>query len=168
MVFLSGHGVSPCCYAATAGTAAADLTAAPNCSAAVSPAAPARAGKDDFDVLDPDPGHDLAKIAAGLVVFLHRRTRAEVAAACQDNGGLLAGERADIIRRHRHADPNDLVDIGRRRDWWLRFEQYRWQIVTIATALFVQMLLIVGLFIERHRRRYAEATSRQHISELLT
>jgi hypothetical protein len=26
------------------------------------------------------------------------------------------------------------------------WEQYRWQIVTIATALFVQMLLIVGLF----------------------
>src|ERR1700704_1041615 len=70
------------------------------------------AGKDDLDVLDPNPGQDLAKIAAGLVVFLHRRTRGEVAAACQDNGGLLAGEQTDIIRRHRHADPNDLVDIG--------------------------------------------------------
>jgi signal transduction histidine kinase len=46
------------------------------------------------------------------------------------------------------------------------WEQYRWQIVMIATAIFMQMLLIVGLFIERHRRRYAEATSRQHISEL--
>src|SRR5712675_1019455 len=75
-------------------------------------------GKDDLDVLDPNPGQDLAKIAAGLVVFFHWRTRAEVAAACQDDGGLLAGEQADIIRRHRHADPNDLVDIGleNRRD----------------------------------------------------
>src|SRR4051794_978051 len=70
------------------------------------------AGQDDLDVLDPDPGQDLAKIAADLVVFLHRRTRAEVAAACQDDRGLLTGEQADIVRRHRHADPNDLVDIG--------------------------------------------------------
>src|SRR5580704_5489595 len=69
-------------------------------------------GQDEFDVLDPDPGQDLAKIAAGLIVFLYRRTRAEVTAACQDNGRFLAGEQADIIRRHRHADPNDLVDIG--------------------------------------------------------
>src|SRR5256885_1802462 len=44
MVFLSGRGVGPCCHAATADvTAAADLTAAPNCSTAVSPVAPARA-----------------------------------------------------------------------------------------------------------------------------
>src|SRR3984957_8827590 len=69
-------------------------------------------GQDEFDVLDPDPGQDLAKIATGLIVFLYRRTRAEVTAACQDNGRFLAGEQADIIRRYRHANPNDLVDIG--------------------------------------------------------
>jgi signal transduction histidine kinase len=46
------------------------------------------------------------------------------------------------------------------------WERYRWQMVTIATALLVQMFLIVGLFYERHRRRHAEATSRQHLSEL--
>jgi C4-dicarboxylate-specific signal transduction histidine kinase len=38
--------------------------------------------------------------------------------------------------------------------------------MAIATALLVQTLLIGGLFYERHRRRYAEATSRQHMSQL--
>jgi signal transduction histidine kinase len=46
------------------------------------------------------------------------------------------------------------------------WERYRWQMVAITTALLVQMFLIVGLFYERHRRRRAEATSRQHLSEL--
>jgi signal transduction histidine kinase len=46
------------------------------------------------------------------------------------------------------------------------WERYRWQIVAIATALLVQTLLIGGLFYERHRRHYAEAASRQHMSEL--
>jgi signal transduction histidine kinase len=46
------------------------------------------------------------------------------------------------------------------------WERYRWQIVIIAGALLLQTLLIVGLFYERHRRRNAEATSRQHLSEL--
>jgi hypothetical protein len=55
------------------------------------------AGKDDFDVIDPNPGQHLAQIAAGLVVFLYRGTNAEVAAACQEDGGFLAGKQADII-----------------------------------------------------------------------
>jgi signal transduction histidine kinase len=46
------------------------------------------------------------------------------------------------------------------------WQQYRWQIVSIAGALLLQTLLIVGLFYERHRRRDAEAASRQHLSEL--
>jgi hypothetical protein len=46
------------------------------------------------------------------------------------------------------------------------WEHYRWQIMTIAAALFGQMLLIVGLFYERRRRRRAEAQSRQRMSEL--
>jgi signal transduction histidine kinase len=46
------------------------------------------------------------------------------------------------------------------------WERYRWQIVSIAGALLVQTLLIVSLFYERHRRRNAEAASRQHLSEL--
>jgi C4-dicarboxylate-specific signal transduction histidine kinase len=36
----------------------------------------------------------------------------------------------------------------------------------IAAALLVQTLLIAGLFFERHRRRKAEAVSRQHLFEL--
>ena len=46
------------------------------------------------------------------------------------------------------------------------WEQYRWQIIIIAGALLAQTLLIVGLFYERRRRRYAEATSRQRLSDL--
>jgi signal transduction histidine kinase len=46
------------------------------------------------------------------------------------------------------------------------WQQYRWQIVSIAGALLVQTFLIVGLFYQRHRRRNAEAASRQHLSEL--
>jgi hypothetical protein len=46
------------------------------------------------------------------------------------------------------------------------WERYHWQIAMIAGALLVQTLLIVGLFYKRHRRRNAEAASRQHLSEL--
>jgi signal transduction histidine kinase len=46
------------------------------------------------------------------------------------------------------------------------WERYHWQIAMIAGALLVQTLLIAGLFYERHRRRNAEAASRQHLSEL--
>jgi signal transduction histidine kinase len=46
------------------------------------------------------------------------------------------------------------------------WERYRWQIVTIAAALLVQMSLIVGLFYERGRRRFAEVESRRRLSEL--
>jgi signal transduction histidine kinase len=46
------------------------------------------------------------------------------------------------------------------------WERYHWQIVTIAAALFVQMSLIVGLFYERRRRRFAEVESRRRLSEL--
>jgi hypothetical protein len=46
------------------------------------------------------------------------------------------------------------------------WERYHWQIAMFAGALLVQTLLIVGLLCERHRRRNAEAASRQHLSEL--
>jgi hypothetical protein len=46
------------------------------------------------------------------------------------------------------------------------WERYGWQMTMIAAALLVQTLLIVALFHERHRRRHAEAASRQHLSEL--
>jgi hypothetical protein len=46
------------------------------------------------------------------------------------------------------------------------WERYRWQIVAIAAALLLQTLLIAGLFFERHRRRKAEAVSRDRLSEL--
>ena len=38
--------------------------------------------------------------------------------------------------------------------------------MAIAAALLVQTLLIAGLFFERHRRRKAEAVSRDRLSEL--
>jgi C4-dicarboxylate-specific signal transduction histidine kinase len=38
--------------------------------------------------------------------------------------------------------------------------------VTVAAALFLQTLLIIGLLYEHRRRRHAEATSRQRMSEL--
>ena len=40
------------------------------------------------------------------------------------------------------------------------WEQYRWQIILIATALVIQTTLIIWLFYEHRRRRYAEADSR--------
>jgi signal transduction histidine kinase len=46
------------------------------------------------------------------------------------------------------------------------WERYHWQILAIAAALLVQMSLIVGLFYERSRRRFAEVDSRRHLSEL--
>ena len=46
------------------------------------------------------------------------------------------------------------------------WERYRWQILAIVGALLVQMSLIVGLFYERRRRRFAEVESRRRLSEL--
>jgi signal transduction histidine kinase len=46
------------------------------------------------------------------------------------------------------------------------WQRYHWEIMTIAGVLLVQTLLILGLFYERHRRRDAETTSRQHMLEL--
>jgi signal transduction histidine kinase len=46
------------------------------------------------------------------------------------------------------------------------WEQYRWEIVLIATALSLQTALIVGLFYEHRRRRLAEAFARQGMFEL--
>jgi ABC-type uncharacterized transport system substrate-binding protein len=46
------------------------------------------------------------------------------------------------------------------------WERYRWQIVAIAGALSVQLALIGGLFYEHRRRRLAEITSRQRLTEL--
>lgn len=46
------------------------------------------------------------------------------------------------------------------------WEQYRGQILMIVSALLAQMLVIAILFYERRRRRFAEAVSRQRMSEL--
>jgi signal transduction histidine kinase len=46
------------------------------------------------------------------------------------------------------------------------WKRYRWQIVAIAGALLAQLVLIVGLFYEHRRRRLAEITSRQRLTEL--
>jgi signal transduction histidine kinase len=85
-----------------------------------------------------------------------------------DRIGLLSdGEQARwqldqlINERGAHADVS-LIDAALGIGEEARLEQ----IVAIATALLMQMFLIVGLLYERHRRRYAEATSRQHLSEL--
>ena len=41
------------------------------------------------------------------------------------------------------------------------WEQYRWQIILIAAALMIQTALIIWLYYEHRRRRYAEANSRK-------
>ena len=46
------------------------------------------------------------------------------------------------------------------------WEHYRWQIMLIAAIILVQTGLISGLLRERHRRRVAEAESRQRFAEL--
>ena len=46
------------------------------------------------------------------------------------------------------------------------WQRYRWQITAISAVFLAQTLLIVGMFYERRRRRYAEAVSRQRLSEL--
>ena len=55
-------------------------------------------------------------------------------------------------------------------DIWFRpptaWAQYRWQIMFIAAAFLIQMGLIVGLFFEHRRRRYAEVTSRTAMGKL--
>jgi signal transduction histidine kinase len=45
------------------------------------------------------------------------------------------------------------------------WEQYRWQIMLIATALVIQTTLIIWLYYEHRRRRYAEADSRSALAK---
>ena len=45
------------------------------------------------------------------------------------------------------------------------WEQYRWQIILIAAALMIQTALIIWLYYEHRRRRYAEANSRQALAK---
>ena len=46
------------------------------------------------------------------------------------------------------------------------WEQYRWQIVFVASVILIQSLLIVGLLYEHRRRQLAEAHSLQRVNEL--
>jgi signal transduction histidine kinase len=46
------------------------------------------------------------------------------------------------------------------------WEQYRWQILAIATVLVLQAVMIAGLLYEHRRRRNAEIEARQRLSEL--
>ncbi|MFY9599514.1 MAG: ABC transporter substrate binding protein, partial [Pseudolabrys sp.] len=45
------------------------------------------------------------------------------------------------------------------------WEQYRWQIMLIAAALVIQTTLIIWLYFEHRRRRYAEADSRSALAK---
>ena len=45
------------------------------------------------------------------------------------------------------------------------WEQYRWQIMLIAAALVIQTTLIIWLYYEHRRRRYAEANSRSALAK---
>ena len=45
------------------------------------------------------------------------------------------------------------------------WKQYRWQIMLIATALVIQTTLIIWLYYEHRRRRYAEADSRSALAK---
>ena len=46
------------------------------------------------------------------------------------------------------------------------WEQYQWQIILIAVALFAQSLLIAALLHQRRRRQQAEVETRQRVTEL--
>jgi signal transduction histidine kinase len=47
------------------------------------------------------------------------------------------------------------------------WDRYRWQIVAIATILFIQAAVIIWLYVERRRRQRAEADLRQRLSEVI-
>ncbi|MEO8739244.1 MAG: ATP-binding protein [Casimicrobiaceae bacterium] len=58
--------------------------------------------------------------------------------------------------------PNSAVRFREPSVW----EKYRWQIVTIALAIFLQSLLIASLLVQRQRRRKAELAAQQQRVEL--
>ncbi|MFY9839149.1 MAG: ATP-binding protein [Xanthobacteraceae bacterium] len=58
--------------------------------------------------------------------------------------------------------PNSIVRFRLPTAW----EQYRWQIMLIGTALLLQSALIAGLAFEHRRRRNAEVLARRSIGEL--
>ncbi len=47
------------------------------------------------------------------------------------------------------------------------WQRYRWQIIALATIMFVQAVVIAGLFLERRRRRIAELEVRQRLMEVI-
>lgn len=47
------------------------------------------------------------------------------------------------------------------------WEQYRWQIISVASALLIQAAMISGLFIEHHRRRIVELELRRRLLEVM-
>jgi hypothetical protein len=75
---------------------------------------------------------------------------------------IFASHREPLVplfhpRAREHPFVGAQIGVDRDPTAW---ERYRWQMVAIATVLLVQMLLIVGLFYERRRRRYAETAPR--------
>jgi signal transduction histidine kinase len=61
-----------------------------------------------------------------------------------------------------HLPPGSEVHFRSPTAW----EQYRWQILAIATVLVLQAAMIAGLLYEHRRRRNAEMEARQRMSEL--
>ena len=59
--------------------------------------------------------------------------------------------------------PNSIMQFREPNVW----EQYRWQIITLAVILFVQTAVIAALIAERRRRRAAELELRQRLLEVL-
>jgi len=59
--------------------------------------------------------------------------------------------------------PNSIVQFREPNVW----EEYRWQIITLAAVLLAQAAVIAGLIVERRRRRIAEAQERQRLMEVM-
>ena len=124
-------------------------------------------------------GHFGKGIVGGPLISLDEKSQKAAGAAVR----ILRGEPADDIKIPPIGFSTPKFDWREMRRWGISearlppgseiyfrdptaWERYSWQIVTIAGALLVQMSLIVGLFYERRRRRFAEVESRRHLSEL--
>jgi signal transduction histidine kinase/ABC-type uncharacterized transport system substrate-binding protein len=119
------------------------------------------------------------EIVGGPLLLVADTSRQTAAAAIR----ILSGEKPSEIRPPVVQFANPMFDWRQMQRWGISenhlpsgskiyfrdptlWDQYRWQILLIASVILIQAALIAGLLYEHRRRRIAEAQSLQRVNEL--
>src|SRR5262245_19182183 len=119
------------------------------------------------------------EIVGGPLLLVADTSRQTASAAIR----ILSGEKPSEIRTPVVQFANPMFDWRQMQRWGISenhlppgskiyfrdptlWDQYRWQILLIASVILIQAALIAGLLYEHRRRRIAEAQSLQRVNEL--